>query len=71
MVKKFLEKDLDAVNGSNGSKESKTRLLNIMMQLRKCCNHPYLFDGAEPGPPYTTDSTWFITLPNFKFWISY
>lgn len=31
------------------------RLLNILMQLRKCCNHPYLFDGAEPGPPYTTD----------------
>jgi SWI/SNF-related matrix-associated actin-dependent regulator of chromatin subfamily A member 5 len=25
------------------------------MQLRKCCNHPYLFDGAEPGPPYTND----------------
>ena len=23
------------------------------MQLRKVCNHPYLFDGAEPGPPYT------------------
>lgn len=36
-------------------KESKTRLHNIVMQLRKCCNHPYLFDGAEPGPPYTTD----------------
>ena len=31
------------------------RLLNILMQLRKCSNHPYLFDGAEPGPPYTTD----------------
>jgi SWI/SNF-related matrix-associated actin-dependent regulator of chromatin subfamily A member 5 len=31
------------------------RLLNVMMQLRKCCNHPYLFDGVEPGPPYTTD----------------
>ncbi|KAL0857998.1 hypothetical protein Bca101_063152 [Brassica carinata] len=30
------------------------RLLNIAMQLRKCCNHPYLFQGAEPGPPYTT-----------------
>ncbi|CCH60183.1 hypothetical protein TBLA_0C03810 [Henningerozyma blattae CBS 6284] len=53
--KQILEKDLDAVNGSNGNKESKTRLLNIVMQLRKCCNHPYLFDGAEPGPPYTTD----------------
>eukprot|EP00088_Acartia_fossae_P044890 TRINITY_DN4792_c0_g1_i1.p1 TRINITY_DN4792_c0_g1~~TRINITY_DN4792_c0_g1_i1.p1 ORF type:complete len:715 (-),score=273.25 TRINITY_DN4792_c0_g1_i1:933-2795(-) len=31
------------------------RLQNILMQLRKCTNHPYLFDGAEPGPPYTTD----------------
>lgn len=32
------------------------RLLNIVMQLRKCCNHPYLFDGAEPGPPYVLDT---------------
>ena len=53
--KSILEKDIDAVNGAAGKKESKTRLLNIVMQLRKCCNHPYLFDGAEPGPPYTTD----------------
>lgn len=51
----LLEKDIDAVNGASGKKEGKTRLLNIVMQLRKCCNHPYLFDGAEPGPPYTTD----------------
>ncbi|GAB7358819.1 hypothetical protein MBLNU230_g4043t1 [Neophaeotheca triangularis] len=53
--KQILEKDIDAVNGASGNKESKTRLLNIVMQLRKCCNHPYLFDGAEPGPPFTTD----------------
>lgn len=53
--RKILEKDIDAVNGAGGKRESKTRLLNIVMQLRKCCNHPYLFDGAEPGPPYTTD----------------
>ena len=52
---KLLEKDIDAVNGAGGKRESKTRLLNIVMQLRKCCNHPYLFEGAEPGPPYTTD----------------
>ena len=52
--RQILEKDIDAVNGTNAT-ESKTRLLNIVMQLRKCCNHPYLFDGAEPGPPYTTD----------------
>ncbi|CEH18287.1 chromatin remodelling complex atpase chain isw1 [Ceraceosorus bombacis] len=53
--KSILEKDIDAVNGAGGKKEGKTRLLNIVMQLRKCCNHPYLFDGAEPGPPFTTD----------------
>lgn len=53
--RKILEKDIDAVNGAGGKRESKTRLLNIVMQLRKCCNHPYLFEGAEPGPPYTTD----------------
>ncbi|CAH1756889.1 1847_t:CDS:10 [Entrophospora sp. SA101] len=51
----ILEKDIAAVNGALGKGESKTRLLNIVMQLRKCCNHPYLFDGAEPGPPYTND----------------
>mgnify|MGYP001211917046 CR=1 FL=1 len=53
--KSLLEKDIQAVNGAVSKTEGKTRLLNIVMQLRKCCNHPYLFDGAEPGPPYTTD----------------
>lgn len=53
--KNLLEKDIDAVNGVVGKRDGKTRLLNIVMQLRKCCNHPYLFEGAEPGPPYTTD----------------
>ncbi|KDQ53568.1 hypothetical protein JAAARDRAFT_72523 [Jaapia argillacea MUCL 33604] len=51
----ILEKDIDAVNGLTGKKEGKTRLMNIVMQLRKVTDHPYLFDGAEPGPPYTTD----------------
>ena len=41
------------MNGAG--KVEKMRLQNILMQLRKCTNHPYLFDGAEPGPPYTTD----------------
>ena len=43
-------KDIDVVNGAG--KSDKMRLLNILMQLRKCCNHPYLFDGAEPGINY-------------------
>lgn len=46
-------KDIDILNSAG--KMDKMRLLNVLMQLRKCCNHPYLFDGAEPGPPYTTD----------------
>ncbi|KAF8422290.1 P-loop containing nucleoside triphosphate hydrolase protein [Boletus edulis BED1] len=50
-----LEKDIDAVNGLTGKKEGETRLMNMVMQLRKVTCHPYLFDGAEPGPPYTTD----------------
>ncbi|MEE6497002.1 hypothetical protein FKM82_002553 [Ascaphus truei] len=47
-------KDIDILNSAG--RMDKMRLLNILMQLRKCCNHPYLFDGAEPGPPYTTDT---------------
>ncbi|GMY27663.1 ISWI chromatin-remodeling complex ATPase CHR11 isoform X2 [Fagus crenata] len=46
----LLQKDLEVVNAGGERK----RLLNIAMQLRKCCNHPYLFQGAEPGPPYMT-----------------
>ena len=52
--KKLLEKDISALNGAIKGGAAK-RLQNIVMQLRKCCNHPYLFDGAEEGPPYTTD----------------
>ena len=25
-------------------------LNNVLASLRHCCNHPYLFDGAEPEP---------------------
>ncbi|KAJ1918184.1 chromatin remodeling complex Adenosinetriphosphatase [Mycoemilia scoparia] len=53
--RRIIEKDIMAINGATGKREAKNRLQNVAMQLRKCCNHPYLFDGAEPGPPYTTD----------------
>ena len=58
-----LEKDIDAVNGLTGKKEGKTRLMNMVMQLRKVTCHPYLFDGAEPGPPYTTDECIWLRTP--------
>lgn len=44
--KAILMKDLEAF----GNEASKTRLLNILVQLRKCVMHPYLFDGVEPEP---------------------
>ncbi|KAI6213624.1 Isw-1 [Aphelenchoides besseyi] len=53
LYKKILMKDIDIVNSAG--KVEKARLMNILMHLRKCCNHPYLFDGTEPGPPFTTD----------------
>lgn len=45
-----LQKDAHELNKLGGPDRS--RLLNVLMQLRKVCNHPYLFDGAEAGPPY-------------------
>jgi len=41
----LLQRDIEAVNGA----ADRSRLLNVVMQLRKCCNHPYLFQGVEPG----------------------
>jgi len=45
-----LQKDAHELNKLGGP--DKNRLMNVLMQLRKVCNHPYLFTGAEPGPPY-------------------
>lgn len=58
----LLQKDLEVINAGGERK----RLLNIAMQLRKCCNHPYLFQGAEPGPPYTTGEHLITNAGNSK-----
>ena len=33
---------------SSGGATTHCALKNLVMELRKCCNHPYLFQGAEP-----------------------
>ena len=38
LYKKILRREVDTVNGEQAS--SKNALLNIVMQLRKACNHP-------------------------------
>ncbi|XP_062251847.1 chromodomain-helicase-DNA-binding protein 1-like [Platichthys flesus] len=45
--KAFLLKDLEAFENEQGNKN---RLMNILMNLRKCVDHPYLFNGLEPEP---------------------
>lgn len=45
LYRQILLRDIDTING--GGNGSRTSVLNIVMQLRKCCNHPYLFPGIE------------------------
>jgi SWI/SNF-related matrix-associated actin-dependent regulator of chromatin subfamily A member 5 len=47
--KNILKRDMDALYQSSGTAltANKSRLMNLVMQLRKSCNHPYLFEGAE------------------------
>lgn len=49
MYKQILTKNIDVVNGVS---KDKIQLLNILMQLKKVCNHPYLFPKVEKGPPF-------------------
>ena len=59
-------KDIDTVNGAG--KTDRMRLLNILMQLRKCCNHPYLFDGAEPGEFHSLLFSLFARWVHLSYW---
>jgi SWI/SNF-related matrix-associated actin-dependent regulator of chromatin subfamily A member 5 len=47
LYRNILLRDIDAINSNSNSNQSRTAILNIVMQLRKCCNHPYLFPGVE------------------------
>ena len=53
MQKKFykyiLTRNFEALNAKG--KGQQTSLLNIMMDLKKCCNHPYLFAAAQLEAP--------------------
>ncbi|XP_070597973.1 chromodomain-helicase-DNA-binding protein 1-like isoform X2 [Erythrolamprus reginae] len=47
LYKALLVKDLDAFENESGKKAN---LQNVLIQLRKCVAHPYLFIGVEPEP---------------------
>ncbi|CAH1776247.1 unnamed protein product, partial [Owenia fusiformis] len=46
--KYILTRNFEALNHNGGNQVS---LLNIMMDLKKCCNHPYLFPTASDEAP--------------------
>uniref|UniRef100_A0A1B0CAM9 Uncharacterized protein n=1 Tax=Lutzomyia longipalpis TaxID=7200 RepID=A0A1B0CAM9_LUTLO len=48
---KVLLKEVTQMDGYGNF--NKVKLDNLLMHLRKVANHPYLFDGAEEGPPFT------------------
>ncbi|OQS00271.1 chromatin-remodeling complex ATPase chain [Thraustotheca clavata] len=45
LYKTLLLRDMNTLTG--GTTATKSALQNIVMQLRKCCGHPYLFEGQE------------------------
>jgi chromodomain-helicase-DNA-binding protein 4 len=45
----ILTRNFDALNVKAGG--SQMSLLNIIMELKKCCNHPYLFNKASVEAP--------------------
>ncbi|XP_067328902.1 chromodomain-helicase-DNA-binding protein 5 isoform X2 [Anolis sagrei] len=47
--KLILTRNFEALNSKGGG--SQVSLLNIMMDLKKCCNHPYLFPVAAVEAP--------------------
>uniref|UniRef100_A0ABM5EL19 Chromodomain-helicase-DNA-binding protein 5 isoform X1 n=1 Tax=Pogona vitticeps TaxID=103695 RepID=A0ABM5EL19_9SAUR len=47
--KLILTKNFEALNSKGGGNQ--VSLLNIMMDLKKCCNHPYLFPVAAVEAP--------------------
>jgi SWI/SNF-related matrix-associated actin-dependent regulator of chromatin subfamily A member 5 len=42
-------------NTDGDTKGAWKKLMNLVMQLRKCCSHPYLLPGVAPDPYYLSD----------------
>ena len=47
----ILTRNFEALNARGGGNQ--VSLLNVVMDLKKCCNHPYLFPVAAMVRPVT------------------
>ncbi|CAL1715435.1 unnamed protein product [Somion occarium] len=48
LVKEYIQSRVEESKGSEGN--SWKKLMNLLMQLRKVCDHPYMLPNAEPTP---------------------
>lgn len=46
----ILERNFSFLSLGANSNSNVPNLLNTMMELRKCCNHPYLINGMAAAP---------------------
>ncbi|KAF2703558.1 hypothetical protein K504DRAFT_495383 [Pleomassaria siparia CBS 279.74] len=51
----IMRQAIEKEQASNEPKQAWKKLMNLVMQLRKCCSHPYLLPGAIPDPYYLGD----------------
>ncbi|XP_071446539.1 chromodomain-helicase-DNA-binding protein Mi-2 homolog isoform X2 [Hetaerina americana] len=57
--KYILTRNFEALNAKGGGQQ--VSLLNIMMDLKKCCNHPYLFPAAAQEAPTSANGTYEVS----------
>ena len=50
--KEIMRQAIEHENRDDKQTSAWKKLMNILMQLRKCCNHPYILPHAEPDPYY-------------------
>ncbi|KAF1362859.1 ISWI chromatin-remodeling complex ATPase ISW2 [Lizonia empirigonia] len=50
IMRRAIEKEQE--NSTATNKSAWQKLMNLIMQLRKCCSHPYLLPGVAPDPYY-------------------
>ncbi|KAF2845503.1 ISWI chromatin-remodeling complex ATPase-like protein ISW2 [Plenodomus tracheiphilus IPT5] len=54
IMRETIAKEQDASDNAP-TKGAWLKLMNLVMQLRKCCSHPYLLPGVAPDPYYLGD----------------
>ncbi|PRP88087.1 chromodomain-helicase-DNA-binding protein 5 [Planoprotostelium fungivorum] len=67
--KALLTKNYGVLNSNPKSGGVKTSLLNVLMQLRKCCNHPYLFPEVEPSNMTKEEEMRLMIEASGKLWL--